>query len=88
MDFIYRHLNVEHQLDDRSTAQARVQMQVVSQLEMQLDKEKNRLQAMMDHLHMKSSGSGNVDLVSTKNFLRVYVHIFFLTYCTKRNKML
>ncbi|XP_054721871.1 forkhead box protein P1-like isoform X2 [Uloborus diversus] len=62
-DFI-KHLNVEHQLDDRSTAQARVQMQVVSQLEMQLDKEKNRLQAMMDHLHMKSSASGNAEAVS------------------------
>ncbi|GFY30656.1 forkhead box protein P1 [Trichonephila clavipes] len=63
-DFL-KHLNVEHQLDDRSTAQARVQMQVVSQLEIQLDKEKNRLQAMMEHLHMKTSGSGNLELVST-----------------------
>ncbi|GFW75036.1 forkhead box protein P4 [Trichonephila clavipes] len=48
-----KHLNLEHQLDDRSTAQARVQMQVVSQLELQLSKEKERLQAMMQHLHMK-----------------------------------
>lgn len=32
----YRHLATEHQLDDRSTAQARVQMQVVSQLEIQV----------------------------------------------------
>ena len=31
-----RHLNDEHQLDDRSTAQARVQMQVVNQLELQV----------------------------------------------------
>lgn len=47
-----RHLNTEHTLDDRSTAQARVQMQVVSQLELQLQKERDRLQAMMHHLHM------------------------------------
>ncbi|GIY32917.1 forkhead box protein P1-B [Caerostris darwini] len=60
-DFL-KHLNIEHQLDDRSTAQARVQMQVVSQLEIQLDKEKNRLQAMMEHLHMKTSASGNLEI--------------------------
>ncbi|XP_066582795.1 forkhead box protein P1 isoform X4 [Prorops nasuta] len=47
-----KHLNTEHTLDDRSTAQARVQMQVVSQLEIQLQKERDRLQAMMHHLHM------------------------------------
>lgn len=29
----FRHLNAEHQLDDRSTAQTRVQIQLVSQLE-------------------------------------------------------
>ena len=56
-----RHLNTEHTLDDRSTAQARVQMQVVSQLELQLAKERDRLQAMMQHLHMnkQQSMSGN-----------------------------
>jgi len=42
----------EHVLDDKSTAQARVQMQIVSQLELQLQKERERLQAMMSHLHM------------------------------------
>ncbi|XP_026472380.1 forkhead box protein P1 [Ctenocephalides felis] len=47
-----KHLNTEHNLDDRSTAQARVQMQVVSQLELQLQKERDRLQAMMHHLHI------------------------------------
>ncbi|KAJ8683891.1 hypothetical protein QAD02_019683 [Eretmocerus hayati] len=47
-----KHLNTEHTLDDRSTAQARVQMQVVSQLEIQLQKERDRLTAMMHHLHM------------------------------------
>lgn len=52
MFFYLRHLNTEHILDDRSTAQARVQMQVVSQLELQLQKERDRLQAMMHHLHM------------------------------------
>ena len=46
-----RHLNREHVLDDRSTAQTRVQMQVVAQLELQLQKERDRLQSMMDHLN-------------------------------------
>jgi len=55
----FRHLNTEHTLDDRSTAQARVQMQVVSQLELQLTKEKDRLQAMMQHLHMNKQLSMN-----------------------------
>lgn len=32
----FRHLNNEHALDDRSTAQCRVQMQVVQQLEIQV----------------------------------------------------
>lgn len=31
-----RHLNSEHTLDDKSTAQCRVQMQVVQQLELQV----------------------------------------------------
>ncbi|EEB18678.1 Forkhead box protein P1, putative, partial [Pediculus humanus corporis] len=47
-----KHLNSDHNLDDRATAQARVQMQVVSQLEIQLQKERDRLHAMMAHLHM------------------------------------
>ncbi|KAM9319341.1 forkhead box protein P4 [Gastrophryne carolinensis] len=50
-----KHLNTEHALDDRSTAQCRVQMQVVQQLEIQLAKESERLQAMMTHLHMRPS---------------------------------
>uniref|UniRef100_A0A3Q3IVT0 Fork-head domain-containing protein n=1 Tax=Monopterus albus TaxID=43700 RepID=A0A3Q3IVT0_MONAL len=52
-----KHLNSEHALDDRSTAQCRVQMQVVQQLEIQLSKERERLQAMMTHLHMRPSES-------------------------------
>ncbi|OQV18928.1 Forkhead box protein P1 [Hypsibius exemplaris] len=50
-----KHLNSEHSLDDRSTASTRVQIQVVSQLEAQLQKEKERLEAMLSHLHMKSN---------------------------------
>src|SRR4029434_11348514 len=34
--FLHRHFNSEHALDDRSTAQCRVQMQVVQQLEIQV----------------------------------------------------
>uniref|UniRef100_A0AAQ4QBA0 Fork-head domain-containing protein n=1 Tax=Gasterosteus aculeatus aculeatus TaxID=481459 RepID=A0AAQ4QBA0_GASAC len=47
-----RHMSGEHTLDDRSTAQCRVQTQVVQQLGMQLGKERERLRAMMDHLHL------------------------------------
>ncbi|XP_010002594.1 PREDICTED: forkhead box protein P2 isoform X11 [Chaetura pelagica] len=50
-----KHLNNEHALDDRSTAQCLLQMQVVQQLEIQLSKERERLQAMMTHLHMRPS---------------------------------
>lgn len=46
-----RHLEASHTLDDRSAAQARVQMQVVAQLELQLRRERDRLAAMMRHLH-------------------------------------
>ncbi|XP_024865985.1 forkhead box protein P2 [Kryptolebias marmoratus] len=49
-----RHLSSEHSLNDRSTAQCRVQMQVVQQLELQLCKERKRLQAMMAHLYLPS----------------------------------
>ncbi|XP_067132789.1 forkhead box protein P1-like isoform X2 [Centruroides vittatus] len=61
-----KHLNTEHQLDDRSTAQARVQMQVVSQLELQLSKEKERLQAMMQHLHMTQPSPSNNNSSTSK----------------------
>lgn len=54
---IYSHLNAEHCLDDRSTAQARVQMQVVSQLENHLQKERDRLQSMMHHLYLSKRSS-------------------------------
>ncbi|CAL8367408.1 unnamed protein product [Lota lota] len=57
-----KHLNTEHTLDDKSTAQCRVQMQVVQQLELQLKKDKERLQAMMAHLkssEIKQAQSGN-----------------------------
>ncbi|CAG9828633.1 unnamed protein product [Diabrotica balteata] len=57
LDAFIKHLNTEHILDDRSTAQARVQMQVVSQLELQLQKERDRLQAMMHHLHLSKQMS-------------------------------
>ncbi|XP_076169338.1 forkhead box transcription factor P isoform X4 [Ptiloglossa arizonensis] len=45
------HLNTEHTLDEKSTANTRVQMAVVSQLEVQLQRERARLAAMMHHLH-------------------------------------
>ena len=55
-----KHLNHEHGLDDRSTAQIRVQMQVVQQLELQLQKERDRSTAMMTHLHVKQRAQSNL----------------------------
>ena len=49
-----RHLNQAHGLGDKATAQTRVQMQIVSQLELQLNKERGKLDAMMDHLQLES----------------------------------
>ncbi|CAL1541876.1 unnamed protein product [Lymnaea stagnalis] len=49
-----KHLNTEHQLDDRSTAQSRVQSEVVSSLEAQLAFQKKVLRAMTDHLHQQT----------------------------------
>lgn len=55
---------MEHGLDDRSTAQARVQMQVVSQLEIHLQKERDRLQAMMHHLYLSKQLPSNMHLLN------------------------
>jgi hypothetical protein len=49
-----RHLNLAHMLDDKATAQTRVQMQIVTQLELQLIKEKDKLEAMMAHLRLEN----------------------------------
>nr|XP_005162016.1 forkhead box P1a isoform X1 [Danio rerio] len=72
-----KHLNSEHALDDKSTAQCRVQMQVVQQLELQLAKDKERLQAMMAHLHVKSTETKPapqpVNLVSNLTLAKVTV---------------
>ncbi|XP_043080288.1 forkhead box protein P1a isoform X2 [Puntigrus tetrazona] len=72
-----KHLNSEHALDDKSTAQCRVQMQVVQQLELQLAKDKERLQAMMAHLHVKSTepkpAPQPVNLVSNLTLAKVTV---------------
>lgn len=48
-----KHLNYKHLIDERSTAQVRVQLNVVQQLEIQIQKEKERLLAMMQHLHQQ-----------------------------------
>merc|ERR1719273_194279 len=52
------HMSREHSLNDKTTAQARVQMQIVTQLEVQLKKEKVRLAAMMKHLHPNNEEKG------------------------------
>lgn len=58
-----QHLTSEHQLDDRSTAQARIQLEMVQQLESNLKKEEKVLQAMVSHLKNQS------DMNPTKNNL-------------------
>nr|XP_023664576.1 forkhead box protein P1-B-like isoform X2 [Paramormyrops kingsleyae] len=72
-----KHLHSEHTLDDRSTAQCRVQMQVVQQLELQLAKDRERLQAMMTHLHVKSTeakpASQPLNLVSNSALSKVSI---------------
>lgn len=56
----FRHLSTNHILDDKATAQTRVQMQIVDQLELQLAKEKGRLQGMMKHLHLETTKTGEL----------------------------
>lgn len=45
------HMSSQHILDDKSTAQIRIQIHNVNQLELQLVKERQRLEAMMTHLY-------------------------------------
>ncbi|KAF8370431.1 fkh-7 [Pristionchus pacificus] len=49
------HLSTVHPLDERSALQIRQQIDLVDSLEHRLGKERTRLQAMMQHLHMKHS---------------------------------
>lgn len=51
------HLGHVHTLNERSTAQVRVQIQIISQIESHLVKEKDRLEAMMAHLAPNQSPS-------------------------------
>ncbi|CAH1735584.1 unnamed protein product [Chironomus riparius] len=62
-----KHLNTEHSMDDCTTAQARIQMQVVFQLEIQLQKEKDRLQAMMHHLHLTKESMAAAAALEQRN---------------------
>ena len=47
------HLNHEHGLDDRSTTQSRLHMQAVQQMELKVQKERDRSSAVMTHRHYK-----------------------------------
>ncbi|WKY05129.1 hypothetical protein Q1695_005836 [Nippostrongylus brasiliensis] len=49
------HLSQAHTFNERSTSEMRAQVELVDSLEHRLSKERNRLQAMMQHLHMKQS---------------------------------
>ena len=53
-----------------STLQTRLQVSVVERLEEQLVEEKNRLAAMMDHLHTKTQETFMFDHLNTKNVIR------------------
>ena len=63
-DFI-RHLGSAHPMDDKTLAQTRVQLQIVNQLEFQLSKEKERLEAMMRHLGLEISKNGDLRPTTT-----------------------
>ena len=54
-------------LDDRSTAQTKVQIQIVEQLESQLSKEQGRLEAMMTHLKQVRQMKADQDTVESHN---------------------
>lgn len=67
-----QHLNHAHSADERSAQQYRAQIEMVENLEHRLSKERTRLQAMMQHLHMKHSpdttqpGLGALPLAAVK----------------------
>uniref|UniRef100_A0A7N6ASX9 Fork-head domain-containing protein n=1 Tax=Anabas testudineus TaxID=64144 RepID=A0A7N6ASX9_ANATE len=46
------HMGNEHTLDDRSTAQCRVQMQVVQQLELQVGAEQQKLELLLEYTYI------------------------------------
>lgn len=48
----FRHISSEHTLDDRSTAQCRVQMQVVQQLELQVGASPVELELLLECVQM------------------------------------
>lgn len=50
-----QHLNQSHTVDEISALQCRQQIDLVESLEHQVSEERSRLQAMMQHLHMKHS---------------------------------
>ena len=47
-------------MEDKTIAQTRVQLQIVNQLDLQLQKEKDRLDAMMKHLQLEITKSGDI----------------------------
>ncbi len=55
-----RHLGEAHAMDDKAAAQARVQAQMVAQLELQLGRERDRLGAMMRHLNLELRAGGEL----------------------------
>lgn len=73
-------MEAAHTLDDRSAAQARVQMQVVAQLELQLRRERDRLAAMMRHLHAARDTSHHPVKHPHGTFTPLLIFAFFLSF--------
>lgn len=73
---VCRHLNSDHTLDDKSTAQCRVQMQVVQQLELQVKhyKEQQLADVKQSLLFLTAS-------VNNCSFLKVIVDVFGTLVC-------
>ena len=62
-----------HLLDAKSTAQTKVQRQIVEQLEQQLNKEQRRLEAMIDHL--KNAKQANEKEMIDQNSQQLYAQL-------------
>uniref|UniRef100_A0A1I7XCL4 FOXP-CC domain-containing protein n=1 Tax=Heterorhabditis bacteriophora TaxID=37862 RepID=A0A1I7XCL4_HETBA len=66
------HLSQAHTFDERSTTDMRSQVELVDTLEHRLNKERNRLQAMMQHLHMKQSPDTTTPTLGKVVFCSMY----------------
>lgn len=68
-DEFYNHLQSDHINGDYSAAQARIQMEVVCQLHLQLQKERDRLQAMILHLNKKNEMAARIPMAGANPYV-------------------